>query len=267
MISEELQAYLDAAREAARLGGEVLMKWLGKTSPTEKGFRDWVTQADFESQQVIQDFLAKEFPKHQFVGEEETESLKQASLQPTESDFCWIVDPLDGTTNYVHQLRSFAVSVALYQNKTALAGAIVDPVLNECYSAAKGQGAWLNGEPIQTSGRRELSKSLMVFSFGRGVKRDNVEVARFLNVMENAGSIRRLGSAALNLCYVACGRTDGYWATQLAKWDVAAGWLIALEAGATLADFTGDDIDLERPHFCVAASDELFEQLKPQLNI
>ena len=267
LTKNDLSVYEKTACEAARLGGEVLNKWLGKISPTKKGFRDWVTQADFESQQVIKDFLYAEFPNHRFVGEGELEVTSGSDNNLSSSEFCWIVDPLDGTTNYVHQLRSFAVSVGLYKNKTAIAGAVVDPVLGECYSAAKEQGARLNGKPIQTSRQTDLEKSLFVFSFGRGAKRDGIEVARFLNILENAGSIRRLGSAALNLCYVACGRTDGYWATSLAKWDVAAGWLIAVEAGATLADFTGAEIDMERPHFCVTASQELYDQIKPLLNI
>ena len=268
ITDNDLSIFEKTACEAARLGGNVLNKWLGKISPTKKGFRDWVTQADFESQQVIKDFLGAEFPEHHFIGEEELEpTLGDNSDKPSTSEYCWIVDPLDGTTNYVHQLRSFAVSVGLYENKTALAGAVFDPVLEECYSAAKGQGARLNGKAIQTSNRTDLDKSLLVFSFGRDVKRDDIEVIRFLNVLEKAGSIRRLGSAALNLCYVACGRTDAYWATSLAKWDVAAGWLIAVEAGATLADFSGAEIDLDRPHFCVAASRELFDQIKPLLDI
>ena len=142
-----------------------------------------------------------------------------------------------------------------------------DPVLDECYWAAKGQGATLNGQSIRTSGCQKIEKSLFVFSFPRGTTRNDPDVKRFLNLLENAGSIRRLGSAALNLCYVACGRIDGYWATSLAKWDVAAGWLIALEAGAMLADFTGAELKLEKPHFCVTASPELFAQVKPLLNV
>lgn len=260
---QDLKYFANASREAAHRGGQVLLKWLGKITVQEKGARDLVTQADFESQAVIRDFLMKEFPAHDFVGEE---SLDDPSSNPT-SDFCWIVDPLDGTTNYVHQLRSFAVSVALYHKQTALAGTVLDPVLDECYSAARGHGATLNGVALQTSGCQELGKSLFVFSFRRGTNRDDIDVTRFLNVLENAGSLRRLGSAALNLCYVACGRTDGYWATSLAKWDVAAGWLIATESGAQLADFSGDELSLERPHFCVAATPELFEQVKPLLNI
>jgi myo-inositol-1(or 4)-monophosphatase len=262
--NQNLTEFSQASREAARLGGNVLLKWLGKTSTREKGPQDLVTQADFESQTVIRDFLGKEFPKHQFVGEE---SLPDEAAGETESEYCWIVDPLDGTTNYVHQLRSFAVSIALRQNKETIVGTVLDPVLDECYAAVKGQGATLNGTAIHNSGCTEMAKSLFVFSFGRGTRRNDPDALRFLNLLENVGSVRRLGSAALNLCYVACGRTDGYWATSLQKWDVAAGWLIATEAGATLADFTGREINLEKPHFCITATPELFRQVKPLLNV
>jgi len=260
----ELDDFLKAANHAAELGGAVLLKWLGKTSTTEKGFRDLVTQADFESQTVIRDFLLNEFPDHHFVGEED---IPGESAAQQDDQFCWIVDPLDGTTNYVHQLRSFAVSIGLRKSNETLVGAILDPVVKELFSAIKGKGAKLNGEPIRTSGTTEVAKSLFVFSFGRGAKRDSPDVRRFLNTLESAGSIRRLGSAALNLCYVACGRSDGYWATSLKKWDVAAGWLIAQEAGATIGDFRGNELDLEKPFFCAAASRELYESMKPLLNV
>ena len=261
---QELDEFCRAACEAAQLGGQVLMKWLGKTSPQKKGFRDWVTQADFESQQVIQNFLANEFPDHRFIGEED---MPGTSEPISAEDYCWIVDPLDGTTNYVHQLRSFAVSIGLCRGKQTVVGCVLDPVLDETYAAISGQGATLNGQPIKTSGSDEIGDSIFVFSLGRGCKRDDPQVIRFLNILEEAGSIRRLGSAALNLCYVACGRTDAYWATELKKWDVAAGWLIAKEAGATIEDFTGKPLDLEKPFFCAAASEALFEQAKPLLNV
>ncbi|MDG1874346.1 MAG: inositol monophosphatase family protein [Mariniblastus sp.] len=263
-MAPPLIEFSQACTSAANLGGQVLMKWLGKTTPKEKGFRDLVTQADLESQQVIRDFLLKEFPDHRFIGEEdsheETESL-------TDEDFCWIADPLDGTTNYVHQLRSFAVSIALQRGNETLVGSVLDPVLQENYSAIKNHGAMLNGEPIHTSGCDKLSKALFVFSFGRGIDRNDVQVTRFLNTLESAGSIRRLGSAALNLCYLACGRVDGYWATELKKWDVAAGWLIATEAGATIKDFRGKPIDLDSPYFCATSTERLYEQIQPLLNI
>lgn len=261
---QQLQEFCDAACEAANRGGEVLLKWLGKTSPQKKGFRDFVTQADFESQQVIQDFLQQEFPDHRFIGEED---LPSESQTVTKDDYCWIVDPLDGTTNYVHQLRSFSVSIGLRRGDQTIVGSVLDPVLKETYAAMVGQGATLNGEPIKTSGADELGEALFVFSFGRGCKRDDPQVIRFLNILEEVSSVRRLGSAALNLCYVACGRTDAYWATQLKKWDVAAGWLIAQEAGATIKDFTDKPLDIDKPFFCAAASEALFEQAKPLLNV
>lgn len=261
---QELNEFCQAACEAARLGGEVLLKWLGKASPQKKGFRDWVTKADFESQEVIRDFLAREFPDHRFIGEED---LPGESLLVSPDDYCWIVDPLDGTTNYVHQLRSFAVSIGLRRGEQTAVGCVLDPILDETFAAMLGQGATLNGQAIKTSGAKEIGDSLFVFSLGRGCERDDPQVIRFLNILEEAGSIRRLGSAALNLCYVACGRTDAYWATELKKWDVAAGWLIAKEAGATIEDFTGRPLDIEKPFFCAAASDALFEQAKPLLNV
>lgn len=263
--SAELLEFSKASREAARRGGQVLAKWLGKITPREKGIRDLVTQADLESQTVIRDFFERSFPSHHFVGEE----TLPGDISPTQDrEYCWIVDPLDGTTNYVHQLRSFAVSIALQHRHRTIVGTVLDPVLNECYSAIKGQGATLNDQPIQSSQCQHIEKSLFVFSFGRDDKtRDNPDVIRFLNVLEKVGSIRRLGSAALNLCYVACGRLDGYWATSLQKWDVAAGWLIAEEAGAFLADFDGGDLDLDKPRFCITATPELFSQVQPLLAI
>lgn len=265
---QQLNEFCQAACQAAFLGGQVLTKWLGKTSPQKKGFRDWVTQADFESQEVIKNFLEQKFPAHRFVGEEDLpEDSSKENSSASDEEFCWIVDPLDGTTNYVHQLRSFAVSIGLRRGNETIVGCVLDPIADETFAAISGQGATLNGKPIKTSGAEAIGDALFVFSLGRGCNRDDPQVIRFLNILEEAGSIRRLGSAALNLCYVACGRTDGYWATKLKKWDVAAGWLIAQEAGATIKDFTGKPLDIEKPFFCAAASEKLFEQAKPLLNV
>ena len=263
LSASELKELSATAQEAARLGGEVLMKWLGKTTATEKGGpQDLVTQADFESQTVIQAFLEKEFPGHCFLGEEST-----PQDQNLDSDFRWIVDPLDGTTNFVHQLNSFSVSIGLQHKDRLIVGAVLDPVVDELFVAYRGGGAMLNGEPVKPSGTTELAKSLFVFSFSRGVDRSSPDTQRFLNTVEAVSSVRRLGSAALNLCYVACGRVDGYWATALSTWDVAAGWLIAEEAGAHIADFNDRPLDLEKPHFCCAATPELYEKMKPILVI
>ena len=223
-----------------------------------------MTEADIASQAAIQNFLIGQFPDHEFLGEE---SEPAAIEEATEGRFCWIVDPLDGTTNYVHQLRSFSVSVALRFEDQVIAGAVFDPVLDECYSAALGQGADLNGETIQPSGCTELDKALAICSFSSSVTREHPEVERFLRVLGTVGSIRRLGSAALNLCNVAGGRGDTYWATGLSCWDIAAGWLIVSEAGGTMRPIEGEEINLMQPKFCAAATPELFEKMQRLLQV
>jgi len=262
--AEELSHFLEISQQAARAGGDCLMKWLGHAEVSQKGPRDFVTEADIESQTIIQKILLDSFPDHQFVGEE-SEAARNISAESEE--YCWIVDPLDGTTNFIHQLRSFAVSIALYRSGKLLVGTVFDPLLDECYCAALGQGATLNGKPIRTSDCTAVNDALLVFSLSAGVKSDDPQVRRFIRVVERASSLRRLGSAALNLCYVACGRTDGYWANCLKSWDVAAGWLILEEAGGVISDYDGKKPDLNKPCFCIAATDELLQDLRPLLAI
>ena len=260
---EEKQEFLKAAEKAAKLGGNKLIEWMGKVDVREKGPRDLVTQADFESQQAISDFLLGEFPIHEFLGEESTDK----SLVTTPGVFCWVVDPLDGTVNYVHQLNSFSVSIALRCGGETVVGVVYDPVIGEMFSAIAGHGATLNGEPISHSRCVELEKALVVCSFSSSVDRHHPEVERFLRVLGQAGSIRRLGSAALNLCFVACGRSDSYWATGLNCWDIAAGWLVLQEAGAVMKTIEGDEVDFFEPKFCAAATEELFAAMQEHLLI
>ena len=254
----------EAIREAEAATIAPRFRALADDDVAFKGPDDPVTVADRACEAMLGASL-RTIDDLAVVGEEA--AAADPSLLAAANHDAWIVDPLDGTTNYVHGLRSFAVSIALYHQQTPLVGTVLDPVLDECYWASRGMGAKLNGDPIQASGCNEIDKSLFVFSFPRGMTRTNPEVVRFLNMLENVGSIRRLGSAALNLCYVACGRADGYWATSLAKWDVAAGWLIASEAGASVADFRGNQIDLEKPFFCAAATPDLLNQAIPLLNV
>ncbi len=261
-----------ASQRAARLGGQVLMEMLGQAESWQKGPGDWVTQADFKSQQLIRRELLQEFPHHDFLGEEVDGEINVSDKRQP-ADFCWIVDPLDGTTNFVHQLRSFSVSVGLlYRNprdgtEQLLAGTVFDPTTNECFSAIVGQGATLNDGPIRVSQCTTLSKALMVHSMNSRVQRQDPQITRLLNVMATAATVRRLGSAALNLCFVACGRMDAYWATNLSAWDVAAGWLIASEAGAVVADFDNQPLQLMHPKFCCAATTHLFAELQPLLGV
>ena len=144
-------------------------------------------------------------------------------------------------------------------------GVVYDPVIDEMFSAIKGEGAQLNGSPISHSRCTELEKALVVCSFSSSVDRRHPEVERFLRVLGQAGSIRRLGSAALNLCFVACGRSDSYWATGLNCWDIAAGWLILQEAGAVMKTISGEAVDFFEPKFCAAATEELFLAMQQHL--
>lgn len=263
-MSEQTQnEFLNAAIEAAKRGGDKLIEWMGKVDVREKGPRDLVTQADFDSQQAISDYLLEKFPDHAFLGEESDEK----SLAAVPGQYCWVVDPLDGTVNYVHQLNSFSVSIALRYGDETIVGVVYDPVIGEMFSAAKGEGASLNGKPISHSGCTEIGKALVVCSFSSSVDRNHPEVERFLRVLGQAGSIRRLGSAALNLCFVACGRSDSYWATGLNCWDIAAGWLVLQEAGAVMKTIEGGDVNLFEPKFCAASTPELFDAMQKHLLI
>ena len=263
ITNEEKQGFLHAAVEAAKLGGNKLIEWMGKVDVREKGPRDLVTQADFESQQAISEYLLGKFPDHEFLGEESTEQ----NLISVADKFCWVVDPLDGTVNYVHQLNSFSVSIALRYGDETIVGVVFDPVIGEMFSAVVGQGASLNGKPISHSRCTDIEKALVVCSFSSSVKRGHPEVERFLRVLGHAGSIRRLGSAALNLSFVACGRSDAYWATELNCWDVAAGWLILKESGAVMKTIEGGSVDFFKPKFCAAATEELFTAMQNHLLI
>ena len=263
ITQQQKHEFLEAAIEAAKRGGDKLIKWMGKVDVSEKGPRDLVTQADFESQQAISDYLLEKFPDHEFLGEESTDK----SLVSKPDVFCWVVDPLDGTVNYVHQLNSFSVSIALRCGGETIVGVVFDPVIGEMFSAVAGEGAQLNGKPISHSKCTVLEKALVVCSFSSSVNRDHPEVERFLRVLGEAGSIRRLGSAALNLCFVACGRSDSYWATGLNCWDVAAGWLVLQESGAVMKTIEGGEVDFFEPKFCAAATEELFSAMQNHLLI
>lgn len=259
LSESDVHRFIEASQIAAKLGGEKLVQMMGTAKVSEKAPKDLVTEADLASQVAIEEYLLAQFPEHILVGEEDTEN----SGGLDKDKFCWIVDPLDGTMNYVHQLRSFSVSIGLRYQGEMIVGTVYDPLLDECFSAGKGLGATLNGDAISTSGCTETNEALIVCSFSSSVDRHHPEVERFLRVLGNTASIRRLGSAALNLSYVACGRTDAYWATGLKCWDVAAGFLILEEAGGTLNCIEGGDaIDFEKPKFSAAATDELSQKLR-----
>ena len=252
---------------AARAGADELMARYHNRTVDEKAPKDLVTDADLASQKAVRDILAGAFPDYGFVGEEEGETEPPEAVRRGDPDAppCWVVDPLDGTVNYVHQLQSFAVSIGLYAAGKMRLGVIFDPTREEWFTAIDGQGAFLNQRPIGTSGRTSLDRSLIACSFRAGVTADSPEVGRFVRVLESCRSLRRLGSCALNMCYVAAGRLDGYWATNVCAWDSAAGTVIAREAGAVLTGYAGGTFDDWEPKFCVSASHQLHQQLTDRL--
>lgn len=257
-----MNAYLEACEEAARAGGQILLDWQHRISAREKAPRDLVTEADIASQKEIRRILLGTFPEHDFLGEEDEPTTADGRPRATALDaFCWIVDPLDGTANYVHGLQSFAVSIALRSSGRTVAGTVFDPILNECYSATAGAGSTRNRQPIRPSLCRRLDQAMVAASFSPNITRDSLEVTRFLDVLEQCQSIRRLGSCALNLCYVAAGRLDAYWTTSVKAWDAAAGILLVEEAGGVVSNLQGGPFDLDNPEFIAAATPELHAEL------
>lgn len=253
--------FLTVCERAARAGGVVLQDWVNRITIREKGPKDLVTEADFASQHAIRQIVLSAFPDHQFLGEECDSTDACATKEANNGDFRWIVDPLDGTLNYIRGMPSYAVSVALERAGELLAGVVFDPMLGECYKAAMGSGAFLNDRPIRATRCAALGEALVAVSFSANVPRGSIEVRRFIEVLHAGQSVRRTGSAALNLCYVAAGRLDAYFASSIQSWDVAAGVLIAREAGAVVTSITGHEFDLRRPPLATAATAELHAEL------
>ncbi len=267
-----MQNYLRVCEEAARAAGRVLMDWRGQFSVRAKGPKDLVTEADEAAQKVIRDILLGAFPNHQFVGEEDDDAensmnrgAENGKAPAGDTSYRWIVDPLDGTINYVHDLPSYAVSIGLEREGELLVGVVYNPLLEECFSAVSGQGAYMNGDKLTTSGCTTAYDALVAASLPAGIEGDCVEMRRFVEVSHSCQSIRRLGSAALNLCYVACGRLDGYFASSVKPWDVAAGVLIIREAGGVVSSLHGGTFDIARPKFTCAATGTLHTALLEML--
>lgn len=220
-------------------GAKILRKYFGKlTGIKKKGAIDLVTEADLESEKAIIGIIQKAFPKHSVLAEET--GLKQGNVENQ-----WIIDPLDGTTNFAHELGIFAVSIAFSCMGEIRLGFVLNPISGELFTAEKGKGAKLNGFPISVSNTQKVSESLLVtgFPYNHPEIIDAI-MFRFTQCTKFAQGIRRLGSAALDLCYVACGRFDGFWEQNLKPWDTAAGTLIGREAGANVTDFMGNPYDI-----------------------
>jgi len=222
-----------------------------------KGPADLVTQADLASQEVIRRILLGAYPDHSLLGEEDA----PGRAPPKRTEYRWLVDPLDGTTNYVHGLPHYSVSLALERNGDLLVGAIYDPIREECFTAVRGEGALLNGRPVRTSGVTSLADALAVAGFPPKVERDSPDLLVFFEAAVRCQTVRRTGSSALNLAYLAAGRADAYWSYSTKVWDVAAGVLLVREAGGVVTALDGGGFTLEDPHFLAAATHPLHSEL------
>jgi myo-inositol-1(or 4)-monophosphatase len=230
--------FLEAAKAAAREAGGLLRENVDKRGEIMfKGTVDLVTHFDRKSQEMIFRRLSAAFPGHGFLAEE------GLSL-PGTSDCRWIIDPIDGTTNFAHTFPVFCVSIALEQKGAVVVGVVYDPMRDELFEALRGRGAFLNGARVRVSDIPELGKALLATGFPYDVRTSSFNNVREFNAfIVRAQAIRRCGSAALDLCYVACGRFDGFWELKLKPWDVAAGALIVEEAGGRVSDFEGRTFD------------------------
>ncbi|MFO7666648.1 MAG: inositol monophosphatase family protein [Desulfobacterales bacterium] len=223
---------------AAYKGAEILRANFGKKSKIQKkGAKDLVTESDTESERLIIETIRQVFPSHGILAEE-------SGSDNNGSECIWIIDPLDGTTNFAHNLGLFAVSIALSIKGDMAAGVVLNPITGELFTAVKGEGAQLNGIPIHVSETAPISESLLVTGFPYNVKDIKPLQVRFFNCLKASQGIRRLGSAALDLCYVASGRFEGFWEENLKPWDTAAGFIIVSEAGGKISDFSGNPYNI-----------------------
>jgi myo-inositol-1(or 4)-monophosphatase len=248
--------FLPVAIEAARSAGKLLREALGgprrisyKGSPT-----DLVTEMDRRAEELVVERLLAAFPDHAVLAEE-------AGACGGRSEYRWVVDPLDGTTNYAHGVPVFAVSVALERAGQVELGVAYDPSRDECFIAERGRGAALNGEPIRVSGTSSLGESLLATGFPYDIRTTTeTNLPEYAALALQSRAVRRLGSAVLDLCYVAAGRFDGFWEQRLGPWDMAAGGLMVIEAGGRVTTLGGDPWRLDGPGL-IASNGEIHRAL------
>jgi myo-inositol-1(or 4)-monophosphatase len=229
------------AIKAAKEAGKIILHYYSKNinAKSKGNTYDLVTEADLAAENKIISIIKNRFPNHSLLAEESGEETHK-------SDYCWIIDPLDGTNNFYHKFPMFCVSIALYKKGKPLIGVVFDPLKNELFYAEKSKGAFLNNKKIVVSTVNSLSESLLALGFyyerGSVMRKTLGQMKKFF--YENVHGLRRTGSAALDLCYTACGRFEGYWELKLNPWDYAAGSLILTESGGRITDVQGKRYNL-----------------------
>lgn len=258
---EQLQIFLDIATEAALDAGAIVQSYWGNLNAIEEKGRsgDLVTAADKASEKAILEVLRRHVPEHGILAEE------SGKLGDSSSQYLWAIDPLDGTTNFAHQYPPFGVSVGLLIDGIPQVGVVFDPFHNELFRAAQGLGATRNRQPIRVSETAELRNSLLVtgFAYDRRETSDN-NYAEFCHLTHLTQGVRRSGSASIDLCYVSCGRLDGYWERGLSPWDLAAGVVILSEAGGKITAYDGSPWKIESGRI-LATNGKLHESLSQEL--
>jgi len=243
-----MPAYLETATEIAREAGKLLANFFERRIGYElKGDYDLVTEADHASERLVVERLRSHFPSHSILGEE-------GGLRDHSSEYRWYVDPLDGTTNFAHGYPMFNVTLALERAGDLVCGVIFDPLRQEMFAAESGGGAFLNGRRIRVSAAPRIEQSLLATGFPSRKRHENVNIHFFHQVAMVTHGVRRGGSAALDLAYVACGRLEGFWEFGLNPWDMAAGILITREAGGRVTCMKGGPAALDGEHIAVSNS-------------
>ena len=244
MEARELETFLV---ELVQRAGEMLVRrWSDHHQiRTKVSYRDLVTEVDQEVETFLVNSIRRRFPAHAILAEEsQSDGRGSMAAAGDAASWRWIIDPLDGTTNYAHGLPFFCVSVAIEHEGAVVLGAVFDPVREELFVARRGQGAWLNGRRLSVSATKEIGDSLLITGFPYTQEGALRNLRLLGKVLPCAQAVRRLGSAALDLCYVAAGRADGFWEPDLKPWDVAAGTLMVQEAGGLVTDFSGGPFHL-----------------------
>ncbi|ESO95084.1 hypothetical protein LOTGIDRAFT_178401 [Lottia gigantea] len=267
VLEHELEDIYNTAVELARKAGEAIREAFYKEKNVEikQSAADLVTETDQAVEKMIQDLIMKKYPHHKFIGEE-TVSADGSACSLTD-DFTWIIDPVDGTTNFVHSIPEVAFSCGILVNKQVVIGVIYVPILDQMYTAKKGQGSFVNGKKLSVSSVKELKSAAIIMEGGSSRDPDvlSTKINNIHSVLKSCHGIRAYGSAAINLCKVASGMYEAYVEFGIHCWDIVAGMLILQEAGGVNKDTTGEEIDIMRRRIIGANCENIITEIASKL--